>query len=41
LFPIDVTLSGTVTDVSDVHPLNALFPIDVIPSGIVTDARGV
>ena len=41
LAPMDVTVDGTSTDSSDLHPLNALLPIFVIPSGSVTDERDV
>ena len=34
---MDVTESGMVTDVSEVHPENAWFPMDVRPSGRETD----
>ena len=37
IVPIVVTLVGIVTDVSDVHPSNALRPIEVTLVGIVTD----
>ena len=37
--PIVVTLSGIVTDVRLLQPLNAEFPILVTLSGIVTDVR--
>ena len=37
--PIDVTLSGMVTDVKPLHSRKAYEPIDVTPSGMVTDVK--
>ena len=41
--PIDVTLAGMVTEVSEVVPLNAKRPIDVsvLPAAKVTEASEV
>ena len=38
---MDVTESGMVTDVSEVHPQNAEDPMDVTESGMVTDVSEV
>ncbi len=38
---MDVTESGMVIDVSEVHPENALFPMDVTELPIVTEASEV
>ena len=39
LSPIDVTLSGMVTDVKPLQPEKAYSPIDVTLSGMVTDVK--
>ena len=39
LSPIDVTLSGMVTDVKPLHSRKAYEPIDVTPSGMVTGVK--